>query len=259
MPALYGEKLIPLREFLILKDSDGIVNALKLKELVIAVDGPAASGKSSTAKLAATRLGYLHVDTGAMYRAVALKVLKENISLTDCQGISRLVEGTNIRLERRGGETSIFLDDRDVTRAIRSRAVTNAASVVSAVKRVREVMVREQRRMGEKGGIVVEGRDIGTVVFPDADLKIFMVANVDERARRRQRELREQGTEVDVGSLKNEIILRDRQDSERDISPLKKADDAIILDTSEMKLGEQVEYIVNMAKEILQRRERGIE
>jgi len=230
---------------------------LKLKKLVIAIDGPAASGKSSTARLAAARLGYLHIDTGAMYRAVALKVLQENVSLTDREGISRLVEGTNIRLEPKGGETSIFLDERDVTKAIRGRAVTNAASAVSGVKRVREVMVREQRKMGEKGGIVLEGRDIGTVVFPDADLKIFMVANVNERARRRQRELREQGTEVDLDSLRNEIIGRDRQDSERDISPLKKADDAVVLDTSEMKFDEQVEYIVNMAKEILRRREKG--
>lgn len=230
---------------------------MKLKKLVIAIDGPAASGKSSTARLAAARLGYLHIDTGAMYRAVALKVLQENVSLTDREGISRLVEGTNIRLEPKGGETSIFLDERDVTKAIRGRAVTNAASAVSGVKRVREVMVREQRKMGEKGGIVLEGRDIGTVVFPDADLKIFMVANVNERARRRQRELREQGTEVDLDSLRNEIIGRDRQDSERDISPLKKADDAVVLDTSEMKFDEQVEYIVNMAKEILRRREKG--
>jgi CMP/dCMP kinase len=225
-----------------------------LEKLVIAIDGPAASGKSTTSKLTAERLGYLHVDTGAMYRAMTLKVLEQKIDLNDNERIGKVAEKTQILLRQEKGELKVFLDKRDVTKAIRSQDVTKAVSAVSSIQKVRELMVREQRRMGEEGGIVLEGRDIGTVVFPDADLKIFMVANVEERARRRQKELYSQRVDVPLEDLANEILERDQKDSRREISPLRKADDAIVLDTSNLTMIEQVKFIVKKAEEILKKR-----
>ena len=224
-----------------------------MKRLVIAIDGPAASGKSTTSKLVAKELDYLYVDTGAMYRAMTLKVIKHKISLDQERLISKIAEETNIRLESGDSTLKVFLDNQDVTQAIRSQLVTDAVSAVSAVKKVRDVMVREQQRMGKKGGIVLEGRDIGTVVFPDADLKIFMIANVKERARRRQKDLVDQGIEVTIDDLIKNINERDRKDSKREISPLQKADDAVVLDTSDMTITEQVKFIVNKAKEIIEK------
>jgi cytidylate kinase len=224
-----------------------------LKNLVIAIDGPAASGKSTTSKLVAKGLGYLYVDTGAMYRAMTLKVLQHKIDLESEDEISRLAEQTKIRLEQQDDVLKVFLDDKDVSKTIRSQAVTKTVSAVSSIKKVREVMVREQRRMGECGGIVLDGRDIGTVVFPNADLKIFMIADVKERARRRQKDLETDGIEVELERLVEEIIERDRKDSKRNISPLCKADDAIVLDTSNLKIADQVEFIVKKAKEIITR------
>ena len=229
-------------------------NAKNLKRLVIAIDGPAASGKSTTSRLVAKRLRYVHLDTGAMYRAMTLKVLQQHISLDQTAAIGQLAEKTEIRLEQRDGESKVFLDNEDVTQAIRAQAVTRAVSAISMIKKVREVMVREQRRMGGHGGIVLEGRDIGTVVFPDADLKIFMVAHVEERSRRRQKELEKQGVTVSLEELVQEIVERDQKDSKREISPLQKADDALILDTSEMTIAEQAEFIVRKALEILKQR-----
>ena len=225
-----------------------------MKKLVIAVDGPAASGKSTTSKLVAKDLGYLYVDTGAMYRAMTLKVLQHEINLEAEERISRLAEKTNIRLEQHDDQLKVFLDSKEVTRAIRSRAVTNAVSAVSAIKKVREVMVREQRRIGVNGGIVLDGRDLGTVVFPNADMKIFMMANVNERASRRQKDLIKEGIDVSLEELVEEINERDRKDSKRNISPLRKADDAIILDTTNLTIAKQVKFIVNKANEIIDKR-----
>ncbi|MBI4546757.1 MAG: (d)CMP kinase [Ignavibacteriae bacterium] len=222
-----------------------------MKKLVIAIDGPAAAGKSTTAKLAAQRLGYLYVDTGAMYRAMTLKVLRHGIDLIDEEKISELATQTEVRLENDIGGVRVFLDKQDVTDAIRSPDVTNAVSAVSSYRKVREVMIREQRRMGERGGIVLEGRDIGTVVFPDADLKIYMVANVSERAKRRQEDLKKQGVNATLSDVIVGIQERDLKDSERNISPLRKAEDAIIIDTSDLTIDEQVETIVRKVKEIL--------
>ncbi len=222
-----------------------------MKKLVIAIDGPAASGKSTTSKLTAKRLGYLHVDTGAMYRAMTLKIIESGVDVSDTVRITEIARKTAIRLEDYDDELKIFLDGRDVTKNIRSQAVTKNVSAVSALKDVREVMVREQRQMGKNGGIVLEGRDIGTVVFPDADVKIFMVADVEERARRRAKELEKQGTQIPFEQLVNEIIERDQKDSQRDISPLRKADDAHILDTSNLTIEEQVDFIVTIAKELI--------
>ena len=225
-----------------------------MSNLVIAIDGPASSGKTTTARGIAQKLGYLHIDTGAMYRAMTLKVLESKFDMKDMSGIARLAESTHIEETNRDGQVCVFLDGKDVTDRLRSREITNAVSAVSAIKEVRDVMVREQRRMGEKGGVVLEGRDIGTVVFPDADVKVFMVADLTERTRRRQHEMSGQNTSVDLETLRNEIKRRDEWDSGRQLSPLKQADDAILLDTSHLTIDEQIEFVVKLAQDKLKRR-----
>ncbi len=223
----------------------------RLKKLVIAIDGPAASGKSTTAKLVAARLGYLHIDTGAMYRAMTLKVRRSGINEFYSKRIAALVSETRIELLATNGSLKILLDGEEVTEEIRSPEVTVAVSSVSTVRVVRQAMVEAQRRMGKDGGVVLEGRDIGTVVFPDADLKIYMVASIEARAERRKRDLDAKGFAPDANELKEEIRQRDKKDSTRDESPLRKADDAIELDTSNMTIEEQVEFIVDKAQQTL--------
>jgi cytidylate kinase len=227
-----------------------------LKKLVIAIDGPAASGKSTTARRAAALLGYLHVDTGAMYRAAALKVLRTGTSPDDPERVSQVVEEARIVLQRRDDGLHVTLDGEDVTDEIRTPAVTRVVSAVSAMRRVRDVMVREQRALGAGGGIVLEGRDIGTVVFPNADLKFFLVAGIDARARRRQEELRARGVTVSIAAVKEELRERDRIDSTRDESPLRKADDAIELDTSALTIDQQVASVVATAHRVMGEREK---
>ncbi|MBI5020929.1 MAG: (d)CMP kinase [Ignavibacteriales bacterium] len=222
-----------------------------LKKLVIAIDGPAASGKSTTSKLVAERLGYLYIDTGAMYRAITWKVIRNKINPEETDRIGELAERTSVRLEKANDSIKVFLDGEDVSKIIRTQAVTQSVSAVSALEKVRTVMVREQRKIGEHGGVVVDGRDIGTVVFPNADVKIFMIANVNERARRRQKELEQAGVKVDLSELAEEIEVRDRKDSGREISPLRKADDAITLDTTVMTIDDQVDFIVKKVIEKL--------
>jgi len=222
---------------------------LRPRKLVIAIDGPAASGKSTTARLVAERLGYVHVDTGAMYRAVTLKVLRAGLSPEDRESIAALLTTTRVELRNMGGALRIFLDGVDVTGPIRTQEVTRAVSAVSRLREVRTAMVREQRAMGKDGGIVLEGRDIGTVVFPDADLKFFIIAGIEARALRRQRELQEKGTRADLEELKREIAERDRLDSSRAESPLRKAEGAIEIDTSNLSIEEQVNQVVTIARE----------
>jgi cytidylate kinase len=225
-----------------------------LRKIVIAIDGPAASGKSTTARLVADRLGYLHIDTGAMYRAVTLRVLEENIPLDQVEAIGALAEVTSIRLERSDGANRVYVDNRDVTREIRSEPVTRSVSAVSSYQRVRDVLVREQRRMAQNGGVVLEGRDIGTVVLPHADLKIFMVAQVTERVKRRKIELEAVGMRIDSAHLEQEIMERDRLDSTREVSPLRKAAGAIEVDTSSMSIEDQVQFVIDRANEIIESR-----
>ena len=222
-----------------------------LRKIVIAIDGPAASGKSTTARLVADRLGYLHIDTGAMYRAVTLRVLEERISLEDVGGIGALAEATNIRLERSAGTNKVYIGDRDVTREVRLEPVTRSVSLVSSYQQVRNVLVREQRRMARGGGVVLEGRDIGTVVLPNAELKIFMVARVSERVKRRKIDLEAAGVIIEPADLEQEILERDRLDSTRELSPLRKAEGAIEVDTSTMTIEEQVQFVVDRANEIM--------
>jgi cytidylate kinase len=222
--------------------------------LVIAIDGPAASGKSTTARLVAQRLGYLHVDTGAMYRAVTLKVLRQGISPSDVERISRLVESTRVELKGERGTLRVVLDGEDVTDPIRSPEVTRAVSAVSSLGAVRRAMVREQRTLGRNGGIVLEGRDIGTVVFPDADCKFFLIAGILARATRRMEEFQEKGVTGDLAELEAEIAERDRKDSTREESPLRKADDAIEIDTSDLTIEAQVERVLGIVQERLKRK-----
>lgn len=222
-----------------------------MKKIIIAIDGPAASGKSTTAKQVASQLGYLHIDTGAMYRAMALKVLRSKVDPNDSEKVAELATTTTVRLALRDGKVRIVLDGEEVSGEIRLPEVTNMVSPVSTVSDVRKLMVKEQREMGTEGGIVLEGRDIGTVVFPNAELKIFMLADVRERAVRRRKELETKGVTISVEELEKEILERDRIDSGRAVSPLTKADDAIELDTTHLSIEEQVNFIVEKARKII--------
>ncbi len=221
-----------------------------LKKIIIAIDGPAASGKSTTAKILAKRLGYTYIDTGAMYRAITLKFLRspffEELFADDAR-LREFLDSTEVHLE---GE-HVFLDRENVTDLIRSNEVSRLVSKVSSLKPVREKLAEYQRKIGAGKGVVMDGRDIGTVIFPDAELKIFMTASVKERARRRYEELLEKsatGTvEVSIAELEAEIAERDRVDAEREIAPMRKAPDAIALDTSHLSIDEQVEFIYRHA------------
>ncbi len=225
--------------------------------LIIAIDGPAASGKSTTAKLVADRLAYTYIDSGAMYRAAALRALRLGIAEGDHEALARSTEGASIELPKRG-DGPVLLDGSDVSAEIRTELVTALASVVSTVPGVRRALVRQQRSIGHATDCVMEGRDIGTVVFPDADLKIFLVADLAERARRRLRQMKEQGLLGEDGEDENERLLRefaediqarDERDSTREDSPLTKAPDAIELDTTGLSIEQQVEAVVRLAIE----------
>ncbi len=223
---------------------------------VLAIDGPAASGKSTTAKRSAEQLGFLHLDTGAMYRAVTVKVLREGIPLTDEAAIRAMMERTEIELRNPGGALAVLLDGSEVSGEIRSELVSRSVSAVSSLRDVRAAMVREQRRAALHSDIVAEGRDIGTVVFPDADLKFFMVAGIDARARRRHAELIAQGVSMELDAIAGAIRQRDLLDSTRSESPLRKAPDAIEIDTSDLTIDEQVAIVVRTARERLEKAEK---
>lgn len=222
--------------------------------MIIAIDGPAGSGKSTTARLVAKRLGYTYLDTGAFYRALTLKVLESGVSLEDGPTVVKLAEASQIELQPQEDRNRVWLDGRDVTQLIREPAVTNSIAPISENPKVRAIMVEKQRALGRNGGIVMEGRDIGTVVFPDADLKIFMQASLDERARRRQEELTAMGIKLELGMLKEEIARRDQKDSTRKVAPLIRAADAVLLDTTQMTIAQQVDFIVGELEKKLQAR-----
>ena len=221
---------------------------------MIAIDGPAASGKSTTARRVAQELGFLHLDTGAMYRAFTLKVLRAGKDPGDSESVGALVGVTQIELHRANDALLVLLDGEDVTLAVRGEDVTRAVSTVSSLRCVREAMVREQRRAAGQSDVVAEGRDIGTVVFPDADLKFFMIAGIDARARRRQAELMNRGIRTDLDALAGKIRERDWLDSTRAESPLRKAADAIEIDTSSMTVDKQVALVTGIVRERLGRK-----
>lgn len=221
-----------------------------MKHIIIAIDGPAGAGKSTTARLVAEQLGYTYIDTGAMYRAATLLARRQQPP-TPPEDIPALLESHSIELRWVEGRQCTLLDGLDVSEEIRSPEVTNAVSAVSAVEGVRHSLVRAQRRFAESGGVVMDGRDIGTHVFPDAELKIFLVADPMERARRRALELRARGQEVNTEALAAEIAHRDEQDSLRAVSPLRKAPDAVEIDTTHLTIEQQVQAIVSRARAIL--------
>jgi cytidylate kinase len=215
--------------------------------MIIAIDGPAGSGKSSTARLVAARLGITLLDTGAMYRAVTLKCLRKGIPATDHAALRILVAETDIGFTGIPPDMRIVMDGEDVSGAIRSDEVTKNVSDYCTPLVVRRQMVRQQRTIAAGRSIVCEGRDIGTVVFPDAECKFFMVASVEERARRRQKDFLAAGVDKSIPELVAEISARDKKDSTRENSPLCKAPDAEEIDTTAMTLDEQVDHIVNKA------------
>jgi cytidylate kinase len=211
---------------------------------IVAIDGPAGSGKSTVAKELARQTGFLYLDTGAMYRAVTLKLLRSCVDHSDEHKISEVAISSSIRLDSSGER--IFLDNEDVTRQIRSPEVDREISDYVKVPGFRRSIVKQQRAYGVDGGIVVEGRDIGTVVFPDAEIKIYLDASPQVRAERRWRELRDRGIELDLNEIKRDIIERDRKDSTRRDSPLRASEDAILIDTSDMTIEQVVHKIMTL-------------
>lgn len=224
-----------------------------LNGLNIAIDGPAAAGKSTIAKITAEKLKYTYIDTGAMYRALTYKAIQERIELSNGKALGALLAATDILLVPSENGQAVIMDGKDVSEVIRSSEVTSAVSEVAAHEEVRTLMVEKQRQLGEGSGVVMDGRDIGTHVLPNADLKVFMTASVEERALRRYAENQTRNIDTPLEELKKEIRERDEADSNRKVSPLKQADDAILLDTTSMTIEEVSDEISRLAKERLER------
>lgn len=223
-----------------------------MPNLIIAIDGPAGSGKSTSAKLVAERLNYLYIDTGAMYRAVTYLAMKNDVLKND-EEIIKIARDSDLKLQFINGSTKVFVAGEDVTLKIRSKEVNHQVSYVSKIEGVRKALIEKQQNMAEnKNGVVMEGRDIGTVVFPNADVKIFLTASIEQRAKRRLEEF--QGNSTTFDEVKNNLLQRDIIDSTRDLSPLIKADDAYEIDTSSYTISEQVELILQQVKIAAQRK-----
>lgn len=214
----------------------------------IAIDGPAAAGKSTVAKIIAGKLGYIYIDTGAMYRALTYKALKTGADLHDGEKLKNLLDQTAIVLKQTGKGQEVIVDGENVSEAIRYSDVTNHVSLVSSHREVREEMVRRQRQLAQADNVVMDGRDIGTHVLPHAQVKIFLKASVEERAERRYKEEQEKGMATSLEQLRQTIALRDKKDSERAVSPLVKADDAVEIDTTSLSIDEVVQKIIEIVK-----------
>jgi len=219
-----------------------------VKKIIVAIDGPAGAGKSTVAKRLAKELGYTYMDTGAMYRAFALKARREGIDLDNESALRASLAGTNVELMEKDGQPKVLLDGRDVTSDIRAPEMSQWASKISALKPVRERMVELQRALGTRGGVVVEGRDIGTVVFPGAEVKIFLTAGTQERGLRRFAELQAHGKDVTLEETLGEMKQRDRRDQERAVAPLRQAEDAVAVDSTGMSVDQVVEKIMKEIK-----------
>jgi CMP/dCMP kinase len=221
--------------------------------MIVAIDGPAGSGKSTTAKLVGTKMNFLYIDTGAMYRAMALKVKQKEIDFTDRQNIISLLNATGIEqiIDQDTGDTKTYLDGFDVSSEIRTPEISKGVTSVCEISEVRSKLVELQREMSRKGNVILDGRDIGTVVFPNADLKFFMIADIGIRAERRLKELKEKGIEVSLQEVKEDIERRDNSDSSRLNSPLRPAFDSIFIDTSKLSIEEQAELIIEYIKKKL--------
>lgn len=220
-----------------------------MKRFAIAVDGPAGSGKSTVAKMVARKLGIIYVDTGAMYRTVALHCTQENIPLEEEAAVVAALDGLNMRIQPDTEGQRIFLNEEDVTAKIRTAEIGKGASVVAAYQKVRERMVELQQEMAQEQSVIMDGRDIGTVVLPHAEVKIYLDAGVEERARRRVGELEAKGETADFEEIKKMIIQRDYNDMHREHSPLKKAEDAISLDSTGMSIEEVLQAILDITAE----------
>lgn len=217
------------------------------KNIVVAIDGPSAAGKSTIAKLVAKKEGFIYIDTGAMYRSVACYCRMQNVDLNDEKAVADCLKDIRIQLTQ---DNKVFLNDEDVTEKIRTDEVSRGASIVSQYEAIRKFLVDSQREMAATGNVILDGRDIGTVVLPDADLKIYQIASVETRALRRYKENIERGLEADLDTIKKEIEERDYQDMNRTISPLKKADDAIVVDTSQLSLDEVAEVVLKLISKV---------
>jgi CMP/dCMP kinase len=216
--------------------------------LVIAIDGPSGAGKSSLGKAIARRLGYIYIDSGAVYRAVGRKAIDSRISLDDAKAVAGVARDAEIKLEGDPENLQVFLDGREVTGEIRLPDASHASSVIATIPEVRRAVIEKLREMSRKGGVVMDGRDIGTKVFPSAQVKLFVVASLDERARRRAAEERGRGRRVSIEQVRAELEERDRRDSTRRATPLVKAEDAILLDTSDLPLERAVERVLEIVK-----------
>jgi CMP/dCMP kinase len=219
------------------------------KNISIAIDGPAAAGKSTVAKIVAEKFSYIYIDTGAMYRAITYKAQLADINLDDERALYQLLKNTKMELLPGKEGQRVILDDSDVTKQIRTSEVTNCVSIVAKHKLIRDEMVLRQQELATGGGVVMDGRDIGTFVLPKAEVKIFLLASVEERAQRRHLENIQKGYPSDLEKLKEEIATRDKIDSEREVAPLQKAKDAIEIDTTSLSIQDVVDRIVHIAVE----------
>jgi cytidylate kinase len=215
-----------------------------VNRFIVAIDGPSGAGKSTLAKRVAKEFGLTYLDTGAMYRALALKVLRQRLDLADDLNLRELVGSTEIDLIARDGRVQVLLDGEEVSDLIRTPEVSQMASKVSALRIVRQRMLELQRRLGRKGSVVAEGRDIGTVVFPEAEVKIYLDASTEERARRRFEELRKAGRMVSLEETLREMAERDKRDSERDLAPLRRAENAVVIDSSALDAQAVAERVI---------------
>ncbi len=224
-----------------------------MRKITIAIDGYSGCGKSSTAKAVAHSLEYIYIDSGAMYRAVTLYFAQQHVSLTDAKAINKAISEIEVefKINPKNGQQETYLNGLNVEQQIREMRISEKVSQVSAISEVRHAMVALQRKWGKNKGVVMDGRDIGTVVFPEAELKVFMLADVGIRAERRQKELLEKGNLVPLDEIITNLQKRDRIDTTRDVSPLKKADDAIELDTTNLTFEEQVRKVTMMATDII--------
>lgn len=217
--------------------------------IIIAIDGPSGAGKSTVARLLAERLGYLQVDTGAMYRAAALLISRAGIDPADHSALEEFCRKLDISLKYNDGHQTVIANGMDVTDQIRTPEMSLLTSRISSLKPVRDALLKSQRQMGNGGGVVLEGRDIGTVVFPDAELKFYLSASAEERGRRRCEELSGNGEQVTLNETIADVIKRDRQDSDRDIAPLRQAEDAIAIDSSHLSVEDVIDRMVHLYRE----------